>query len=49
MTSAGLEMSRKMCGKEAGHVLLHAPDQRQPFTCRGVIEVEAESCLLYTS
>lgn len=28
---------------EAGHVLLHAPDQRQPFTCRGVIEVEAES------
>ena len=31
---------------EAGHVLLHAPDQRQPFACRGVIEVEAESVAL---
>ncbi len=33
----------KTLAHEAGHVLLHAPDQRQPFTCRGVIEVEAES------
>ena len=28
---------------EAGHVLLHAPEARQPFACRGVVEVEAES------
>ena len=33
----------KTLAHEAGHVLLHAPDQRQPFACRGVIEVEAES------
>lgn len=33
----------KTLAHEAGHVLLHAPDQRQPFACRGVAEVEAES------
>ncbi len=33
----------KTLAHEAGHVLLHAPEARQPFACRGVIEVEAES------
>ncbi len=33
----------KTLAHEAGHVLLHAPEQRQPFACRGVAEVEAES------
>ena len=33
----------KTLAHEAGHVLLHAPDQRKPFACRGVAEVEAES------
>ena len=28
---------------EAGHVLLHAPGQRESFACRGIAEVEAES------
>lgn len=28
---------------EAGHVVMHHPEQRQPFACRGVVEVEAES------
>ena len=37
----------KTLAHEAGHVLLHAPDQRQPFACRGVIEVEAESMALW--
>ena len=41
MTSAGLEMSRKMCGKEAGHVLLHQDQGSRE--CRGIAEVEAES------
>ena len=36
----------KTLAHEAGHVLLHAPEQRQPFACRGVIEVEAESVAL---
>ncbi len=33
----------KTLAHEAGHVQLHTPDQRQPFACRGVAEVEAES------
>ncbi len=36
----------KTLAHEAGHVLLHAPEARQPFACRGVIEVEAESVAL---
>ena len=36
--------SRKTCGKEAGHVILH-PDQ-QGRDCRGILEVEAESVAL---
>jgi len=28
---------------EAGHVVLHHPDQRERFSCRGIAEVEAES------
>jgi len=35
--------SVKTLAHEAGHVLLHTPDQRQPFACRGIAEVEAES------
>ncbi len=33
----------KTLAHEAGHVLLHAPEARQPFACRGIAEVEAES------
>ncbi len=33
----------KTLAHEAGHALLHAPEARQPFACRGVVEVEAES------
>ena len=33
----------KTLAHEAGHVLLHAPDQRGSFACRGIVEVEAES------
>lgn len=33
----------KTLAHEAGHVLLHAPEQRDGFACRGVVEVEAES------
>ena len=33
----------KTLAHEAGHVLLHAPEQRDAFACRGVVEVEAES------
>ena len=33
----------KTLAHEVGHVLLHHPEQRQPFSCRGIAEVEAES------
>ncbi len=33
--------SRKLCGKETGHVVLH-PEQ-QARECRGILEVQAES------
>ena len=33
----------KTLAHEAGHVLLHAPESREGFACRGVWEVEAES------
>ena len=41
MTTSPPQTSRKWCGKETGHVLLH-PDQRGR-ECRGILEVEAES------
>ena len=44
MTTSPPQTSRKWCGKEAGHVLLH-PDQRGR-ECRGILEVEAESVAL---
>jgi len=33
----------KTLAHEAGHVLLHHPEQREEFSCRGIVEVEAES------
>ena len=33
----------KTLAHEAGHVLLHHPEQREKFACRGIVEVEAES------
>lgn len=33
----------KTLAHEAGHTALHHPEQREPFACRGVVEVEAES------
>lgn len=44
MTSAGLEMSRKMCGKELGHAL-NPPEPGEVYigACRGRQEVVAES------
>lgn len=33
----------KTLAHEAAHALLHHPEQREPFACRGVAEVEAES------
>jgi antirestriction protein ArdC len=33
----------KTLAHEAGHVLLHHPEQREKFSCRGITEVEAES------
>jgi antirestriction protein ArdC len=33
----------KTLAHEAGHVLLHHPEQREKFSCRGIVEVEAES------
>jgi len=33
----------KTLAHEIGHVLLHHPEQRERFSCRGVVEVEAES------
>ena len=33
----------KTLAHEAAHVALHHPEQRQAFSCRGVVEVEAES------
>lgn len=33
----------KTLAHEAAHVLLHSPGVRDPFACRGVVEVEAES------
>jgi antirestriction protein ArdC len=33
----------KTLAHEAGHVLLHHPAQREKFSCRGIVEVEAES------
>jgi len=33
----------KTLAHEAGHAVLHDPKQREPFACRGVVEVEAES------
>lgn len=33
----------KTLAHEVGHVLLHHPEAREPFACRGVVEVEAES------
>lgn len=33
----------KTLAHEAGHVLLHHPGQREEFSCRGIVEVEAES------
>ena len=36
----------KTLAHEAGHVLLHAPERRDNFSCRGVAEVEAESVAL---
>lgn len=33
----------KTLAHEAGHAVLHRPEQREPFACRGVAEVEAES------
>ena len=33
----------KTLAHEAGHVLMHPPEQREPFACRGIVEVEAES------
>ena len=44
MTSAGLEMSRKMCGKELAHVMIRPePGESYAGACRGRREVEAES------
>ena len=44
MTSAGLEMSRKMCGKEVGHSLTMTPkDAASVGAQRELREVEAES------
>ncbi len=38
--------SRKTCGKELGHVLLHGPDAEDVRQHRGIGEVEAESVAL---
>ena len=46
MTTSPPQTSRKWCGKEAGHVVMHHPEQRESFSCRGVVEVEAESVAL---
>ena len=35
--------SRKLCGKELGHVRLHGPNQQDARQHRGIGEVEAES------
>jgi len=41
MTTSPPQTSRKWCGKETGHVLLHQDEGGRD--CRGVVEVEAES------
>jgi len=41
MTTTLPRRSRKRCGKEAGHVLLH--QEQTSRDCRGILEVEAES------
>ncbi len=49
MTTSPPQTSRKWCGKEAGHVVMHHPEQRESFSCRGVVEVEAESVAFMVS
>lgn len=34
---------------EAGHVVMHHPDLREPFACRGIVEVEAEAVAFMVS